>query len=68
MIFEDFKSRGVFEKIQDMFSENGTFSVETILKRGGGQLDVIKKIINEEIENSCIALKIDKTLTKYFQI
>ncbi|MDD3284008.1 MAG: HD domain-containing protein [Patescibacteria group bacterium] len=65
-IFEDLKNEKVFYEIQNIFSENGIFNIETIKNKGG--LNLLKDVINEKIKKSGIKFEINPKIIAYIQI
>ncbi len=65
-IFQYMKSKGMFQEIQDSFSENGNFDITTIKSKGG--FGVMKNFINEKIEKSGRHLGVDIKTIKFFKI
>jgi hypothetical protein len=63
-IFEYMKEKGRLEYIQNIFSHDKGFDVDTIKMHGG--VEVIKKLLNEEIEKAGAELNIDKKIIKKF--
>ena len=57
-IFEHLKTR--LREIQDMFSAEGRFDLSSIKAKGGTEL--VKKLLNEEIEKAAIELGIDSKI------
>jgi hypothetical protein len=65
-IFDNMKKEGVFQEIQDIFSENGNFDITTIKNKGG--FGLMKNFINEKIEKSGRRLEVDIKTINFFKI
>jgi len=66
-IFENLKKNGTIIRIQNFFSDNdGNFNPATIKERGGAEL--VKKLLNEEIEKSAMELGIETIIAEKFKM
>lgn len=64
-IFENLKEKGSLKEIQEIFSDkDGNFNQDTIKECGGTEL--VKKLLNEKIEESAMDLGIETEIAKKF--
>ena len=66
-IFSYLKANRIFQEIQDKYSENREFNLQTISQKPGGLL-TLEKELNSAIKKAARALSIDEAAAKNFII